>query len=278
MLDKKHQEAHEDQQDSYGSNAGTSTSGIEYYESVYYGAQTIGRGARTNEQLLFLFQKLVSHYDELLGPLLPNSPTTRCLDLACGYGNWLHYLRSKGYGLIEGVDSDPEQVRLAQMLKLPARVGDVHDVLQGNGEYDIISALDLIEHLEKNNAVRLLQAVLAALRPGGMLIIRTPCADGFAGSRDIFNDLTHRWGATSNVIRQLLRTIGFANVILLDESAPRYPKTLRRLGLISLRRIVRKFISFGLRVAGVPVPRIWSPSQMVVAQKPKEVTTQLPCC
>jgi SAM-dependent methyltransferase len=241
---------------------------LEYYEKVYYGYQVEGRGAYTPEELEERFLTAIPAYEEAIGPLLPGEKTVSCLDLGCGSGNWLYFLRQKGYANARGVDLDPVQVELARSLGLSAEVDDVIATLQRPEPLGLISALDIIEHLDKNSAVRFLELIYARLKSGGMLVLKCPCADGFCGAHDLCNDLTHRWAPSSNLLSQLLRAVGFENVRVIDLSLPPYPTGAKRQLFFCLRRIARRLTTFWLRFLGVPPPRVWSTSQMAVAWKP----------
>lgn len=240
---------------------------MEHYERIYYAYQVAGRGITTPDELRAHFESASRQYDELVGPLLPADKTVPALDLACGYGNWLYFLQRKGYANCRGVDLDPQQVALARSIGLPAEIGDVSAAIPQASTLGLVSAFDLLEHLDKNTAVRLLEQIVHALRPGGMLVVRMPCADGFAGAHDMCNDLTHRWGASSNMLSQLLMTVGFASVRVVDLTLPPYPLGAKNRIKYAVRRVARAMLTLVLRVAGISTPRVWSSSQLVVAWK-----------
>jgi SAM-dependent methyltransferase len=250
-------------------NSSKSESGLEYYEQVCYSYQTVGRGVLTAPDLERTFERMALSYDETVGPFLPADRATPCLDLACGYGNWLYYLRKKGFTNMRGLDLDPKQVELAKALNLPAEIGDIRDALTGASTFGLISAFDLIEHLEKSTAVRMLQQIHASLLPGGVLILQCPCADGFTGAHDICNDMTHKWGASSNMLNGLLRAVGFGEVRIIDTSMAPFPQGAKRKFLRLIRKLVRAGLQITLRAGGVKPPAVWSNSQIAVAWKAK---------
>ena len=241
---------------------------LEHYERIYYGYQVQGRGAHTPEDLIAQFRTAISAYNEAIGPLLPSEKTVSCLDLGCGSGNWLYFLRQRGYANARGVDMDPKQVELARSLGLSAEVEDVTSALERSERLGLISALDVIEHLDKNSAVRFLERIYAHLEPGGMLVLKCPCADGFCGVHDLCNDLTHRWAPSSNMLSQLLRAVGFENGRVIDLSLPPYPTGARRKALLCLRRVARWLTKTWLHLLGVAPGPVWSSSLMAVAWKP----------
>lgn len=236
------------------------------YRERYYNYQTQARGALDKESLENRFAKQSKWYGATLRAYLPHKTDARCLDAPCGYGNFLYFLRATGYRNIEGFDLDKNQVELARLLDLPADVKDAFSVLAENSEpYELIASLDFIEHLTKDDALRFLDQCNKNLHPGGILILRTPCADGPFGAHDAWNDLTHRWGMTSNVLQTTLEMIGFTRVQILEERPQRISliDTIRWLVFFPARMIANAFcMALSLRP-----PKVWTRSMMVIAYK-----------
>lgn len=236
------------------------------YKERYYSYQTTARGLLNENSLRERFEKLRGWYGLRLGKYLPCNLEARCLDIPCGYGNFLYFLKSRNYRNVEGYDLDENQVKLARLLDLPATRGDAFDALSASTEqYDLISSLDFIEHLTKDEVLMFVDACHNKLSEGGVLILRAPCADGPFGAHDAWNDLTHQWGLTSNVLRTLLEMCGFVNVQILDERPqPTSPiNTVRWLVFFPARLVAGTFcIALGLRP-----PKIWTRSMMAVAYK-----------
>ena len=236
------------------------------YRERYYNYQTQARGLLDKASLEKRFAKQSKWYGATLRAFLPNKLDMRCLDAPCGYGNFLYFLRAKGYRNIEGFDFDQKQVELARLLDLPAEKKDIFSVLAENSEpYELIASLDFIEHLTKDDALSFLDQCNKNLHPGGVLILRTPCADGPFGAHDAWNDLTHQWGMTSTVLQTILEMSGFTRVQVLDERP--HPislvGTIRWLVFPPARMIANAFcMALGLRP-----PKIWTRSMMAVAYK-----------
>jgi len=101
------------------------------YKSVYYDYQTKARGLLAKESLTARFEQLARWYDGRLSPHLPKDKQARCLDVPCGFGNFLYFLNGKGYQNIQGIDLDSKQVELAKLVGLPAEQGDAFQILSG---------------------------------------------------------------------------------------------------------------------------------------------------
>jgi cyclopropane fatty-acyl-phospholipid synthase-like methyltransferase len=146
--------------------------------------------------------------------LLPASRDAAILEVGCGSGSFLHFLRSEGYRNAQGIDLAQDQVALAQSLGIPnVHVADAASYLTAHaGAYDLIVALDVIEHFPKAAVLPLLDGIRAALRPGGRLLLRTPNADSPFHSWIRYADFTHEVAFTPLSIRQVLRATGFDDI------------------------------------------------------------------
>ena len=238
------------------------------YEKAYYSYQTQARGLLDANALQFRFEKLSQWYGGRLRKFLPDSKKAKCLDVPCGYGNFLYFLELNGYLNIVGIDSDEKQIALAKLINLPAEFGDAFEVLSAKDKsYDLISSLDFIEHLNKDDVLMFLRMCYERLNIGGRLILRAPCADGPFGSHDAWNDITHKWGLTSNVLRTLLEMKGFSDIKILDER-PQPTDLLNSIRwLIFLpTKAIADVICMGL---GMRPPAIWSRSMFAIAYKSK---------
>jgi len=111
-----------------------------------------------------------------------------------------------------------------------------------------------------------LSLIYNGLKPGGTIILRAPCGDGPFGAHDAWNDLTHQWGMTSNVVRTLLEMHGFENVKILDERPQpgSIVDTVRWLVFFPAKMIADGFcMALGMRP-----PAIWTRSMIAIGHKP----------
>jgi 2-polyprenyl-3-methyl-5-hydroxy-6-metoxy-1,4-benzoquinol methylase len=225
--------------------------------------------ARTEEDLVarrHRFERWAQWYERRLRKHLPMDRTVSCLDVPCGSGNFLYFLRRQAYVDIVGCDISARQVALARALGLPAFKRDAMEVLSDRGRtYGLISSLDFIEHLSRDDALRFVALCHERLAPGGVLILRTPSADGPFGAHDAWNDLTHQWAMTSGVLEAILEMSGFRRVAILDERPQPY-------NLVNAVRVAaflagRAVASAAVFTLGLTPPRIWSRSMWGVGYK-----------
>lgn len=235
-------------------------------DEAAYAYQTRARGLLDRPALEAAFEAASRSYEARLGKFLPADRGAAFLDAPCGYGNMLYFLRRRGYRNLAGCDLDPAQVALARLLDLPAREGDSFDVLADSAAaYDVVTSVDFVEHLDRDRALEFLRLCFERLRPGGVLILRTPCADGPFGAHDRYNDLTHRWAMTSNVLQAILGMVGFERVAILDER-PRRTSLKGALATLAFYP-ARAAASLFCLALGLDPPRVWSRSMWGVGYK-----------
>lgn len=150
----------------------------------------------------------------VIGTHFPSDRESRILDLGCGNGTLLYFAREAGYKSVSGVDTSSEQIEQASLLGFSeVRQTDIFTFLATAAaeSYDVITALDIIEHLNKAELLRLADEVYRTLAPGGRWIIHAPNAEGFMGSRIRYADLTHEQAFTRESVEQLARAAGFSS-------------------------------------------------------------------
>ena len=149
------------------------------------------------------------------GPFLPTDRRSKILELGCGHGTLLYFLKDHGYTSIDAVDVSEEQVQLAKSFGFQnvAR-GDLVDFLQRcePASYQLVFMLDVIEHFKKDEIATLLALVWRSLKPDGRLVIYTPNAEGPFGARYRYGDLTHEIAFTPQSLAQLLRLSRFERI------------------------------------------------------------------
>jgi SAM-dependent methyltransferase len=152
-------------------------------------------------------------YDYYLSGWFPEDKGAAIVDLACGGGKLLHFLKDRGYQRIQGVDISPEQARLARQVIPDVEELDVLDFLAGQrGGFDLILGLDIIEHFHKDEALRFLDSCSAALKPGGRLVLQTANAYSPWGTVHRYGDFTHEICFTPDSISRLMSLCGLRDI------------------------------------------------------------------
>ena len=149
-------------------------------------------------------------YDTYLRGWLPANREARIADIACGNGYLLRYFLQRGYRNVQGVDISAEQLAVAKQICEHVQLQKGDDFLRVNSNtFDLVTALDLIEHLTKDELLQFLRAAFGALRPGGRLVLQTPNCASPLGIAVRYSDFTHEIGLTPNSLAWLMRLTGF---------------------------------------------------------------------
>ena len=149
-------------------------------------------------------------YRYYLRDWLPDNKQAAIADLACGGGSLLHFFKKNGYANLQGVDMSPSQVRLARQVMPKVEEANLFVFLKSHpAAFDLITGLDIIEHLSKDEVLEFLDACHGALKPGGRLVLQTPNAETPWGSALRYADFTHQVSFTPDCLSRLLSLCGF---------------------------------------------------------------------
>lgn len=145
---------------------------------------------------------------------LPADKAAAILDLGCGQGEFLYFLRALGYQNCFGVDLCEGELAQARRLGIPNLIcGNAFDYLVGQQEeFAVIAALNFFEHLHKEEILKALALIHRGLKPQGRLLAVTPNGlSPFAGATRYW-DFSHETGFTPTSWRQLARLTGFRDI------------------------------------------------------------------
>ena len=129
--------------------------------------------------------------------------------LDSGPGHLVALLQREGYRHVVGIDASSEQVAKAHADGLASvRRADALDFLGSGTRFDAIIAIDVLEHFDQPGVLRLLDAIAAALQPGGRIVMRSPNAGSPFFGRYRYGDFTHGTAFTASSVDQVLSATG----------------------------------------------------------------------
>ncbi len=170
---------------------------------------------QSEESLKAWFNKTTTDYKFELDKLLGDDYKSKLiLELGCGIGGILNFLKQNGCTNIFGIDISKEQVEICRKYVTEKVIqSDVFDFLKTSSKkYDIIIMFDLLEHFQKNKIIELLKLVNDSLTSVGKLVIRTPNMGSIIASHGRYLDFTHETGFTSESLRQVLLESEFTSI------------------------------------------------------------------
>ena len=225
------------------------TEGTRLYRERIYGRYVEAACAEVAPATIEGLAPRLPYLRRLVREHFPPRADAAILDLGCGHGALIHVARALGYTNIGGVDGSPSQVEAARRLGIEGvRYGNMFEVAQAlpDSSLDAAISFDVLEHLDRDEIIRLTDEIVRALKPGGRWIVHVPnCASPFAGAA-LYSDLTHEMAFTAESMTQLALSSGFGAVDFAeDEPVAHGLKSMVRL---ALWRLIRAGLRFYLRV------------------------------
>lgn len=138
----------------------------------------------------------------------------RVLDLGCGTGELCWLARQHGAKRVVGVNLSQGEIDFARpLVEVEFVREDILAYLRGceDGSVDAIFALNILEHLEKDQLIDVLEQAVRSLSDGGVLVAMVPNATSAYGGMTRYWDITHCTAFTPSSVIQLMRLCGFAS-------------------------------------------------------------------
>ena len=127
------------------------------------------------------YEKTSSGYAEWYHDCLPSEREARILDIGCGDGKFLFFLKQKGYAQMEGVELSAPLAEIARQ-RTGCSVHVVGDTIAFLGRnrtcYDTVTLNDVSEHIPKTEIIHFLADVRESLVPGGNVVVNVPQVSG----------------------------------------------------------------------------------------------------
>ena len=196
-----------------------------------------------------------------------NSETLRTLDIGVGRGEMLSCMKIWGHNYY-GIDISPSTVKFCKKLNLLCEhVDDTEFWLKNHqNQFDIITCLDVLEHIPKERLIQFVEAIRNSLIKDGLAIFQVPNLQSPFGYLHHFNDITHISGFVEHSLNQVLLSAGF-NKMLFYGFEELYEKTPKIIAKKILRFFYRKIIRFLRTINANPNPCILDPVFFVVAYR-----------
>lgn len=241
--------------------------GTNPYRAAFYSRQAEWHGYAGADDVRARHDRRVPYYRWYTRGWLPADRGAPVLDVGCGSGQFLHFLRGEGFTDLSGVDLDAKQVEIGQELGLNCHCVDVFDHLADeSATFGLVAMLDILEHFTREELFPLLEAISARLRPGGRLIVSVPNAESPDANRAIYADITHEIAFTPTSLEEMLFCHGLKVSAFLDPWPAPVSPIRRAYRMVS--GLARAAESARLRLLGFEAPRCWSSVVWALAEKP----------
>ncbi|MEK7465637.1 MAG: class I SAM-dependent methyltransferase [Patescibacteria group bacterium] len=142
---------------------------------------------------------------------LTGNTDANIVDLGCGNGGFVYWLRSLDYKNAVGVDVSSEQIELGKKIGISGiEKDDLSNFLKTRKNFfDLIFIRDVLGHFEKAEVLEIMELIFESLKKGGTLIIKTPNAESPMSGRLRYGDFTHDTSFTGSSLKQILLAYGF---------------------------------------------------------------------
>jgi 2-polyprenyl-3-methyl-5-hydroxy-6-metoxy-1,4-benzoquinol methylase len=179
----------------------------DYFDSIY---------SRSNILNPEEYENTSNIYHVYYSNFLPRDINAPILDIGCGAGHFLYYLKKRGYTNFAGIDLSSENIEYCKKNITPTvQLADAFKYLvKKKSMYSIISANDVLEHIPKERVIKLLELIYGALKPGGILFLRIPNMSNPFSIQMRYRDFTHECGFTEKSIYQVLYIAGFRDILI----------------------------------------------------------------
>ena len=193
--------------------------------------------------------------------------TLRVLDIGVGRGEMLRFMNNWGH-YYHGIDISPSTVDFCKKLDLSCELVDDTEFWLKNhqNQFDIITCLDVLEHIPKERLIQFVEAIRNSLNKDGLAIFQVPNLQSPFGYLHHFNDITHISGFVEHSLNQVLLSAGF-NKMLFYGFEELYEKTPKIILKRIFRFFYRKLIRFLRTINANPNPSILDPVFFVVAYR-----------
>lgn len=209
------------------------------------------------------------HYN--YDPFFPKNLDAQVLDIGPGMGEMLITLRQQGYHHIYAVDISISTIDHCQKLGFDCEcVPNTQEWLHAHpNQFQLITLLDVIEHIDKEQLVDFLRACCEALTDNGCILIQTPNLQAPEGFLHRYNDITHYVGFIEHTMDQVLSVCGFEayHNYPFEEWVRNDPDTRERK---KIRRYYWDVIQMNRRLTHNLTPEILTPVFFTVAYKKQQ--------
>ena len=205
------------------------------------------------------------------GPWLPGNPDAAILDVGCGTGRVLAFLKARGYRHLEGFDRDPDAVAAARArASVRVSVGDDWEAILASrrAAFDLIILKDVLYYIPREQVVPALSAVHQALKPDGRIIVEVFNGVTFTGPFIAYKDEAILWIPTEHTIRRGLERSAFSDVSVLPQVAPSRGVRRRLFNLAGAAwRGMLRLVYFAERGLAEENPRIFTTKIVATARR-----------
>jgi methionine biosynthesis protein metW len=162
-------------------------------------------------------KKRLLAYEPFLQILKQNYENPAAADLGCGRGEWLEILKQNGF-TARGCDLSEEMIKECEKNALEAKNQGAIEFLSEleDSSLALVSAFQLVEHLEFSELCELIKQAHRVLKDGGILLLETPNPENLrVATLNFYLDVTHVKPIPPMLLEYLCEFEGFNNTFMM---------------------------------------------------------------
>ena len=162
-------------------------------------------------------KKRLLAYEPFLQILKQQDEKPAAVDLGCGRGEWLEILKQNGFAA-RGCDVSEEMIKECEKNALEAKKQGAIEFLSEleDSSLALVSAFQLVEHLEFSELCELIKQARRVLKDGGILILETPNPENLrVATLNFYLDATHVKPIPPMLLEYLCEFEGFNNTFMM---------------------------------------------------------------
>ena len=139
------------------------------------------------EGQLWWYRILHERVETVLQQHFGNRWDMHILDVGCGTGGLLGFLRQRGYTNLHGLDGSADAVAFCQERNLPVMLLNLNELagFEPQTQYDAIVCNDVFCYFTDAGLSPLIEQIARRLKPTGVLISNNNAFDAFRGQHDV---------------------------------------------------------------------------------------------
>lgn len=195
----------------------TKEKGQEYYTRLYQSSKKYHLHYKDSHSYV-LWTQVITFVKQFAHP--------KILEIGCGTGQFAHYLYDEGFKDYHGIDFSPEAVEFAKKtVNQSFSVGDCRDSDAFSRDYDMVIALEVLEHIRDDHTV------IANIKEGTNIIFSLPT----------FRDPAHvrRFKKTRAIEKRYYHNIDIRKIVRIDKRFVCWGRVVKRHKLKNWEHLLR---------------------------------------
>ncbi len=149
-----------------------------YTREYFLGTNDVDKSEKRSVAGFDSFRK--GQIDQRYVPFLRHLPVKgkSVLDIGCGRGEIVNFCAQQGARQVTGIDFSPNAIEITRELTQGLENIELIEIeavdMDFQDRFDVVFALDVVEHIPDAEMQQVYDRVYEALRPGGIFIVHTP--------------------------------------------------------------------------------------------------------